>query len=74
MSGSCIWKIQHIGRAWVANYGMPKTGTTNPCVLGNFAVYESARHDTKTKAIKYASRGGFTGRNKANILLEEAAE
>lgn len=65
-----VWLIEKTSRGWHSTYG---TLITEPAPNANYTVnkfntYESARHDTKNQAIRYAERGGMTGRNRGEIL------
>lgn len=66
-----IWQIDKTDSGWHSSFGTlivnraPNVNyTTN-----KFHTYESARHDTKGQAIKYAERGGMTGHNRGEIIV-----
>lgn len=64
-----IWLIEHTSHGWYSRFG---TRITKPAPNADYTVtqfheYESARHDTKNQAIKYAALGGMTGKNRGLI-------
>jgi hypothetical protein len=67
-----IWKIYQTSRGWHSSFGtLVLTPAPNAdYTVRKFNVYESARHDTKRQAVKYAERGGLMGKNRGEIIYE----
>lgn len=65
-----VWKIYQTASGWHSSFGtLVLTPAPNAnYTVSKFNVYESARHDTKRQAEKYAERGGMAGKNRGEII------
>ena len=67
-----VWKVYQTARGWHSSFGtLLLTPAPNAdYTVNKFNVSESARHDTKRQAVKYAERGGMTGKNRGEIIYD----
>lgn len=67
-----VWRIEKTSTGWHSSFGtlIVSSAPNTNCTVNKFNAYESARHDTKSQAIKYAERGGMTGHNRGEIMIK----
>ncbi len=67
-----VWRIEKTSTGWHSSFGtlIVEPAPNTRCTVNKFNAYDSARHDTKSQAIKYAERGGMAGRNRGEIMIE----
>ena len=69
-----VWIIRKTRRGWRSSFG---TIFSDPrkragCVMNRINAYETANHETKSQAVKYAKGGGLMGTHRGEIRIEEA--